>query len=105
MVRGYFRYQAVPRNEDRWKAFRHEVLRLWWWQLRRRSERSRWSWERFQERLGHLIPEVDIQHPYPEVRFASHNAEHFSPASRRDTAAGEHETRSPRRWAKMLCIM
>ena len=24
----------------------------------------------------------------------------FSPASRRDTARGEHETRSPRRWAK-----
>ena len=71
VVRGYFRYHAVPRNEDRMKAFRHEVLRLWWWQLRRRSQRSRWSWERFQERLGHLIPEVEILHPYPEVRFAS----------------------------------
>jgi len=71
VVRGYFRYHAVPRNEERLKAFRHEVLRMWWWQLRRRSQRSRWTWERFQERLGHLIPEVEIQHPYPEVRFAS----------------------------------
>ena len=71
VVRGYFRYHAVPRNEERLKAFRHEVLRMWWWQLRRRSQRSRWSWERFQERLGHLIPEVEILHPYPEVRFAS----------------------------------
>src|SRR5271157_904350 len=70
VVRGYFRYHAVPRNEERLKAFRHEVLRMWWWQLRRRSQRSRWSWERFQERLGHLIPEVEILHPYPEVRFA-----------------------------------
>ena len=71
VVRGYFRYHAVPRNEERLKAFRHEVLRMWWWQLRRRSQRSRWTWERFQERLGPLIPEVEIQHPYPEVRFAS----------------------------------
>jgi len=71
VVRGYFQYHAVPRNEERLKAFRHEVLRMWWWQLRRRSQRSRWTWERFQEKLGHLIPEVEILHPYPEVRFAS----------------------------------
>jgi group II intron reverse transcriptase/maturase len=71
VVRGYFQYHAVPCNEERLKAFRHEVLRMWWWQLRRRSQRSRWTWERFQEKLGHLIPEVEIQHPYPEVRFAS----------------------------------
>jgi group II intron reverse transcriptase/maturase len=71
VVRGYFQYHAVPCNEGRLKAFRHEVLRMWWWQLRRRSQRSRWTWERFQEKLGHLIPEVEILHPYPEVRFAS----------------------------------
>ena len=71
VVRGYYQYHAVPRNEERLKAFRHEVLHMWWWQLRRRSQRSRWSWKRFQERLGHLIPEVEILHPYPEVRFAS----------------------------------
>ena len=71
VVRGYFQYHAVPRNEERLKAFRHEVLHMWWRQLRRRSQRSRWSWGRFQERLGHLIPEVEILHPYPEARFAS----------------------------------
>ena len=53
VVREYFRYHAVPRNEYRLKAFRHEVLRMWWWQLRRRSQRSRLSWERFREKLGH----------------------------------------------------
>src|SRR5450631_3997552 len=71
VVRGYFQYHAIPLNEKRLKTFRHEVLRMWWWQLRRRSQRSRWTWERFQEKLGHLIPEVEILHPYPEVRFAS----------------------------------
>jgi len=43
----------------------------WLWQLRRRSQKHRWSWERFEEKLGHSIPEVEILHPYPEVRYAS----------------------------------
>jgi RNA-directed DNA polymerase len=70
VVRGYFRYHAVPRNEERLKAFRHEVLRMWWWQLRRRSQRTRWTWNKFWEKLGCLIPDVEILHPYPDVRFA-----------------------------------
>lgn len=70
VVRGYFQYHAVPRNEERMKAFRKEVLRMWWWQLRRRSQRTRWTWTKFMERLGNLLPEVEILHPYPEVRFA-----------------------------------
>jgi RNA-directed DNA polymerase len=71
VVRGYYQYHAIPGNEQRLKTFRHEVLRMWLWQLRRRSQRHRWTWERFQEKLGNLIPEVEILHPYPEVRFAS----------------------------------
>jgi group II intron reverse transcriptase/maturase len=70
VVRGYFQYHAVPRNEQRMKAFRHEVLRMWWWQLRRRSQRTRWGWNKFKEKLGNLLPEVEVLHPYPEVRFA-----------------------------------
>jgi group II intron reverse transcriptase/maturase len=71
VVRGSFQYHAVPRNEGRRKAFRREVLRMWWWQLRRRSQRTRWSWNKFYETLGSLLPKVEILHPYPEVRFAS----------------------------------
>lgn len=70
VVQGYFNYHAVPRNEDRMKAFRHEVSRMWMWQLRRRSQRSRWTWGKFKEKLGDLLPEVKALHPYPEVRFA-----------------------------------
>src|SRR5882672_414518 len=70
VVRGYFQYHAVPRNEQRLKAFRHEVQRMWLWQLRRRSQRSRWTWNKFLEKLGKLLPEVEIQHPFPDVRFA-----------------------------------
>ena len=73
VVRGYFPYHAVPRNEPRLKAFRHEVLRMWLWQLRRRSQGSRWTWETFKARLGDQLPEAAILHPYPEVRFALHH--------------------------------
>ncbi len=69
VVRGYFRYHAVPGNEERLKAFLHEVRRNWLRTLRRRSQRSRWTWTRFMERLGNLLPEVEIQHPYPTERF------------------------------------
>ena len=69
VVRGYFQYHAIPGNEDRMKAFRKDVLRLWLRQLRRRSQRSRWTWARFLEILGALLPEVRVLHPYPNARF------------------------------------
>jgi RNA-directed DNA polymerase len=47
VVRAYFRYHAVPYNEVRLKAFRHEVLRMWWWQFRRRSQQTRWTRNNF----------------------------------------------------------
>ena len=71
VVRGYFQYHAVPDNEERLKAFRNDVLRLWLRQLRRRSQRTRWTWPRFQERLGDLLPPVEILHPWPPERFAA----------------------------------
>ena len=69
VVRGYFQYYAIPDNQARLEAFRQEVLRMWLDQLRRRSQRSCWNWERFMKRLGHLLPEIRVLHPYPTVRF------------------------------------
>jgi RNA-directed DNA polymerase len=69
VVRGYFQYHAVPGNEHRLRVFRKDVLRLWLHQLRRRSQRSRWTWERFLEGLADQIPFAQIEHPYPSVRF------------------------------------
>ena len=69
VVRGYFVYHAIPGNEERLKAFLHEVRRSWLRMLRRRSQRTRWTWERFMERLGVLLPAVEIRHPYPTERF------------------------------------
>ena len=71
VVRGYFQYHAVPDNEERLKGFRNDVLRMWLRLLRRRSQRSRWTWQNFQERLGAKLPQVAILHPWPEARFAA----------------------------------
>jgi RNA-directed DNA polymerase len=71
VVRGYFQYHAVPDNEEQMKAFRYDVLRAWLRMLRRRSQRSHWTWARFQERLGALLPAVEILHPWPNERFAA----------------------------------
>jgi group II intron reverse transcriptase/maturase len=69
VVRGYFQYHAIPGNWDRLKAFRNEVMRRWLRTLRRRSQRSRLSWDGFVERFGSLLPPVQILQPYPNVRF------------------------------------
>jgi RNA-directed DNA polymerase len=71
VVRGYFQYHAVPGNEKSLGQFRSHILRLWLRQIRRRSQRSCWTWERFLARLGGLLPEVCILHPYPTERFAA----------------------------------
>jgi len=69
VVRGYFQYHAVPGNWARLRAFRNDVLRMWYHTLRRRSQRSRLTWERFREGLGAMLPPVHILHAYPTVRF------------------------------------
>ncbi len=69
VVRGYFQYHAIPGNWARLKAFRNDVLRLGFQTLRRRSQRSRLSWERFRDGLGSLLPPIQILQPYPHVRF------------------------------------
>jgi RNA-directed DNA polymerase len=73
VMRGYFQYHAIPGNWTRMKAFRNDVLRLWLKQLQRRSQRTKWTWERLVTRLGNLLPEIQLQHPYPNVRFDANN--------------------------------
>ncbi len=69
VVRGYFQYHAIPGNWARMKAFHNDVQRLWYQALRRRSQRSRLTWEKFRDRLGSLLPPVQILQPYPDARF------------------------------------
>jgi len=74
VVRGYFQYHGLPDNQQRLRAFRGDVLRAWLRQLRRRSQRSNWTWERFLERLAPDIPAVAVHHPWPRQRFAARHS-------------------------------
>lgn len=71
VVQGYLNYHAVPGNLKRLGMFRAEVCRAWMRALRRRSQRSRLTWERFQRLIALYIPKVRVLHPYPNQRFAS----------------------------------
>ena len=69
VVRGYFNYHAVPGNIFPLGAFRTEVIRSWYRTLKRRSQRSKITWDRFGKVANMWIPQARILHPYPEERF------------------------------------
>jgi group II intron reverse transcriptase/maturase len=71
VVRGYFNYHAVPGNLRRLYTFRRETARHWLFTLRRRSQRSRWTWARFEALITRYLPEPRILHPYPLERFSA----------------------------------
>jgi RNA-directed DNA polymerase len=69
VVQGYFQYHAVPGNIAALDAFRTQVLRHWRHALRRRSQRSRWPWDRLGRLSDRWLPKPKILHPYPDARF------------------------------------
>jgi group II intron reverse transcriptase/maturase len=69
VVRGYFNYHGVPGNTDSLESFRTATVRNWLKALRRRSQRSRMTWERFARLVDRWIPKAQVLHPYPSERF------------------------------------
>jgi hypothetical protein len=69
VLNGYFQYHAVPTNLMRLNGFRSEVCRAWRHALRRRSQRSRLNWDRFNRLTRKYVPLCRVLHPYPEERF------------------------------------
>ena len=69
VVRGYFAYHAVPSNIRCLGRFRTEVVRAWLHALRRRSQRTRTTWERMARLATRWLPHPRIVHPYPWDRF------------------------------------
>jgi RNA-directed DNA polymerase len=71
VLRGHFNHYAVPDNGPALGMFRNEVIRLWRASLRRRSQRTRMTWERMWRIAARWLPTVRILHPWPELRFAA----------------------------------
>lgn len=70
VVTGFFAYHAVPTNQRALSAFRHHVVELWRKSLRRRSQKTKLTWERMTQLVNDWLPTPRILHPWPDQRFA-----------------------------------
>ena len=71
VLNGHMAYYAVPGNIHAVAAFRRQVIRYWRHTLRRRSQKTRITWERMNRIAARWLPRVRIKHPYPDDRFAA----------------------------------
>jgi group II intron reverse transcriptase/maturase len=69
VLRGHYRYFGVAGNSRKLESFRYHLIRLWYKQLRRRSQRSKLNWERMNRLIERWIPRARVFHPYPDFRL------------------------------------
>ena len=69
VLRGHANYYGVPGNQRALYAFRSEAVRLWFMALRRRSQRTRLTWERMRRLRDLWLPFLQVTHPWPNARF------------------------------------
>jgi RNA-directed DNA polymerase len=69
VVRGHMAYYAVPGNTQAVAAFREQATRHWLKVLRRRSQKTRITWQRIGRIEARWLPPARVMHPYPNVRF------------------------------------
>jgi RNA-directed DNA polymerase len=69
VVEGHNRYYGVPSNQPSLSSFRFQVARDWYRTLRRRSQRTRLTWERMYRLIDRWLPPPRIHQPYPLRRL------------------------------------
>lgn len=69
VVRGYNRYFGIPTNLTALYSFRFQVERYWHHTLKRRSQKTRITWERVYRLTERWLPCPEIHHPYPLRRM------------------------------------
>lgn len=69
VISGYNRYFGVPTNQTALHAFRFQVARYWHHALKRRSQRTRITWERMNRLIEIWLPHPETHHPYPLRRM------------------------------------
>jgi hypothetical protein len=65
----HMRYYGVPMNAPALHRFRSLLVWSWWRSLRRRSQKTRMTWERMKRHVQRWLPPVRISHPYPLRRM------------------------------------
>jgi RNA-directed DNA polymerase len=68
VVQGHLVYYAVPGNSHAVRAFQKQVTRHWFKALRRRSQRTRLTWERMGRLAKRWLPPARVRHPYPRFQ-------------------------------------
>jgi group II intron reverse transcriptase/maturase len=69
VIEGHNRYYGVSSNEQSLSSFRFHVARQWFRSLRRRSQKTRLTWERMYRLIDRWLPPPRIHHPYPLRRL------------------------------------
>ena len=69
VLRGHYRYYAVPDNSEALHGFRRRVARHWRRALWRRSQKDRVAWQQMHNLADRWLPQPRILHPWPNVRF------------------------------------
>ena len=69
VLRGHYRYYGVPGNRYALGRFRRQVTVLWYRALKRRSQRTRLTWERMNGLAKRYLLNPRIWHPYPKERL------------------------------------
>jgi len=69
VLQGYYNYHAVPDNTRTLKGFRKRVYWMWWWTLRRRSQKHKVTKERMKRLADRWLPSPRVLHPYPDQRL------------------------------------
>jgi RNA-directed DNA polymerase len=68
VLKGHYAYYGVPFNAKALSSFRRQVVWLWFTALRRRSQKTKITWERM-TRLQKYLPQPRIVHPHPAERL------------------------------------
>jgi group II intron reverse transcriptase/maturase len=69
VLRGHLNYYAVPGNQPSLRYFFRCVSRYWFRSLRRRSQRHRMNWHRFNGLWLRFAPPILLVHDHPARRF------------------------------------
>ena len=69
VVEGHDRYYGVPSNLPSLYSFHFHVVRHWYRTLRRRSQKTRLTWERMYRLVNRWLPLPTLHHPYPLRRL------------------------------------
>ncbi len=68
VFRGHYQYYGVPFNGHAQDTFQRQVVGMWFRTLRRRSHKTRLTWDRM-VRLQRWLPQPRVVHPHPGERL------------------------------------